>query len=509
MAGFLSRLGSFFSGKRAAPAGSGVQLIDGVAPASMSGRGSARRGTRELLEAHRTSPWLRAVVTRIARGVASAGWTVYARAEEPAPGPSRHRAAWRDFPAGRARDVVGAPLWRWGKDRLVVDRRLDAPDPLQRARYRAELASAGLLREVPDHPLLSLLAEPNLDSTGRACLEVTQKHLDIKGESFWLLKFNDLGVPVGYVPLPAHWVSSVPTEASPWFQISAGGIVMRVKSPGVVWFRDLDPANPYGRGTGIAESLGDELDADESAAKYLAAWFENSATPSILVSFEGASEPELRRAKEKWDGEHRGVWNAHRAHFSSGKMNALRLDSSFRDQQIYDLRRLNRDTVAQVFGLPPEIIGIIENSNRSTISAARHIYALGVEFPRVEFLRAEIQRQLLPLFPGSAGAVLEAEVAVPEDEQRRLDVFRAMPGAFSLNEWRSEAGYDPEPQFAGVFPPLALPGQVEPNPATIDDDDLPEEPESETEIETEPERSDPPWARATRLRLTGSNKRST
>ena len=273
----------------------------------------------------------------------------------------------------------------------------------------------------------------------------------------------------------------------------------------MLWFRHPDPEQPYSRGVGTAESLGDELETDEYAAKYLKAWFFNNALPNFLVSFEGIQTAELKRAKEEWLADHRGVANAHRVHFSNGKMNAVRLDSSFRDQQIPELRRLQRDTVVQVFGVPPECVGIIENSNRSTIDAASYLYVTGVEFPRVEFLRLQLQTKLQRFY--ATPFALECEVAVPQDHDRRLNVMRAMPGAFALNEWRSEAGYDPLPQFDGVFPPLALPGQDGPQandaaPAEppVDDDAAQDDDAGETDLEPEDDAralppADPPWAR--------------
>lgn len=469
-------------------------IEDGIAlPAH--GWGGVRRGTAELIAAYRTDPWLRAVTSRIGEGVASVGWTMYARAAEPME-PGRTRTFLRHTPDGTVRDVRAAGAWRWGQDRSVRDLVLSHGDVRSRARRRVELAQAGLLREVPDHPLLEMLQHPNLELTGRACLKVSQVWRDIKGEAFWLLAVDEGGVPRGYFPVPPHWVEKTPTQESPTYRISVGAMQIEVKREAMVWFRDPDPSNPYGRGTGVAESLGDELETDEAAAKYIKGWFTNNAMPSFIVSFEGASEVELKRAREKWEREHRGYRNAHRAHFSSGKMNALRLDASFRDQQIADMRRLSRDFIAQVFAVPPELIGIIENSNRATITAARYIYALGVEFPRVESMRTELQHQLVPRYGGDA--VLEAEVPVPDDEQHRLDVMRALPGAFAVNEWRGEAGYEPLPQFDGLFPPLALPGQQEepagkdepaeepPAPAVDDDDE-------DRAVRRLVARSDPAW----------------
>jgi hypothetical protein len=482
----------------------GTKLDSGIVLPS-GGTGPARRGTRELIAAYKEQPWLRAVTSRIARGVASAGWCVYARSTRTST--EKATARTRRGPNGRFRDVATAPTWAWGHplERGVRDVQLAHGDLERRAARRRELAAAGQLREVPDHPALEVLARPNALLTGRAAMQLTQIWLDIKGEAFWLLSFDELGLPNGYYPLPPHWVTQLPTREDPFYSVNANTLQLRVKAEAMLWFRDPDPENPYGRGTGVAESLGDELETDEFSAKYLKNWFFNNAMPSFIVAFEGAQAAELKRAKEQWEADHRGYWNAHRAHFSSGKMNAVRLDASFRDQQISDLRKLSRDTVAQVFAMPPELIGIIEHSNRSTIGAAQYIYALGVEFPRCEFLRTELQAQYLSRW--DSALALECEISVPDDEERRLNVLRALPGAFSVNEWRAEAGYEPLAQFEGVFPPLAQPGQ-EPaaggdTPADTGEDDGGEaDDEGETELEPEPSRqlppagADPAWARA-------------
>lgn len=486
--------------QRAVAVPTGYELQGGVVVATAAASSAPMRGTRELLQAYRQSPRLRAVASRIARGVASLQIEAYVRTSEALRGATVSRT--RRDERGSYRDVGVVPAFRWATDRGVRDLALTQGPQRLRARRRRELAAAGLLREVPDHPLLELLCAPNPEMSGRTMLFVTQIWLDLVGEGFWLVTTGADGAPTGLWPVPPHWVQSTPSSASPHFIISAGGVSLRVAASNVVWLRDPNPENPYARGTGTGESLGDEIETDEFAAKYLKNFFFNSGMPAALVSFEGADPKALVQMREKWEQEHRGYSNAHRVHFGSGKMNAVRLDASLRDQQMTELRAFSRDAIAQVFGVPPEMIGIIENSNRSTIDAAGYIYALGVEFPRAEFLREELQRQLAPMY--DATLALEVEVPIPEDEARRLDTMRAMPGAFSLNEWREEAGYSELPQFVDVFPPLALPGQqptagapAEPNPpAELPPADA-EEPELEDpeDIGTEAKsRRDPPWA---------------
>jgi HK97 family phage portal protein len=501
--GLLNSMTSWFRGRSVETrAAGGVvgrgDLEGGLLAPGAGGRGPPARGTRELIAAYREQPWLRAVTNRIARGVASVRWGVYVRAAEPVASPGRM-----------------APPWRWGTDRAVRDVALLSPSREGRAKRMAQLQRAGVLREVTDHPMLELLQRPNPMMTGHTAIQVTQVWLDIKGEAFWLVSYDDAGVPNGLWPVPPHWVTSCPNAAAPYFTLSSGAVQMRLEPSAVLWLRDIDPENPYGRGAGVAESLGDELETDEYAAKYLKAWFFNNATPSIIVAFEEArnlNAAALEQVREKWEAAHRGVHNAHRAHFVSGKMNAVKLDTSFRDQQLLELRRMHRDTVIQVFGVPPECVGVIENSNRATIDAAAHMYAVGVEHPRCEFLRAELAHQLLPKFKGGASALLEVELSSPQDQSRRLEVMRAQPAGFFLNEFRIEAGYEPllelEGEFAagvpgaaptGAKPPAdTKPADVEPEDDTADGAEPPEDELEPPELESS--RMDPPWAQHLRRR---------
>lgn len=477
--------------ERAAP--EGMTVTNGIVVVG-SGAGAPRRGTRELMIAYREQPWLRAVAGRIARGVASVKWEVYVRAEEPTSQKSGRRE--RRSPEGRFLDVAGVPSFRWGRDYSVKDLRLTTGSAGERAARRRELADAGLLREVPDHPLLTLLANPNPELTGRSALQMSQTWIDLKGEAFWLLAKKD-GVPTQYLPMPPHWITATPTRERPTFRVSYQALQLEVAAADMVWLRDPDPENPYGRGTGVAEALGDELETDEYAAKYVKDWFFNGGLPSAIVSFEGLGKDDVKRAEEKWSAAYSGSGKAHRVHFAGGKMNAQKLDTSFKEQQIGELRKGQRDTVVQVFGVPPEMVGIIENSNRSTIDGAHYIYALGVEFPRGEFLRSELQQKLAPQF--DEGLCLECEVHIPASEERRLNVMKAQPTVFSKNEWRDEAGYAPLQEFEGQFP-AGMPGQANPGEPEEEPKNEPADPEQEP---TEPEEksapialpADPPWAK--------------
>jgi phage putative head morphogenesis protein, SPP1 gp7 family len=215
----------------------------------------------------------------------------------------------------------------------------------------------------------------------------------------------------------------------------------------MVWLRDPDLENPYGRGAGIAEALGDELETDEYAAKHTKTWFYNRAVPELLIGVEQGSEEELKRAKQRWEDEHRGFFRAYRSHWYRGKLDVTQLGQSFQNMQLVELRRFERDTIINVFGVPPEILGIVENSNRATIDASDYLFSRWVLVPRLEFLRAEMQERLVPMF--DERLILDYESPVPEDREYNLNVARAAPYAVTVDEFRTMMGLEELPDGKG------------------------------------------------------------
>jgi HK97 family phage portal protein len=451
MASFWQRL--FKRDKAAALGGESFLPQWGTAP---------KRGTKELIEAYRKQPWLRAVTHRISGSVASVPWHIYTRS---------------------SKAEKGQKLWRPGVDVGVRDLGLTSGDALTRLRRRKELRRTGELREITDHPLLQMICRPSDLMTGSAALGLTQTYLDLKGETFWALQFDASGVPTGYHPLPPHWVTDVPNRTSQVYKLQVNGTHFEVPAAQVVWLRHTDPSNPFGRGSGIAEALGDELETDEYAAKTIKEWFYNRAIPALVVSVQGvATKEQMAQAKETWEQTNRGVGNGSRVHFLHGQTQVTRLDSAWKDQQYVELRRNQRDFVRQVFSVPPEVMGIIENSNRATSQAAFFHYAQGVLVPRLEFLRTEMQHRVVPLFDDRL--VVEYESPVPDDSDFQLKIMSVVPEAFQLNEFRALANFEPDPTLEGVYAHHASGAQSNATEAPT---------AAESPVDDEGKAGDPPW----------------
>lgn len=370
-----------------------------------------RRGTRELLTLYGESPWLRAIVGKIGRAVAETDWLLYAQKNSSGRYISPDGLVSR---AGNVRDEV----------------------------FKREL-DKGTVEIIHNHPLLDLLetgtGNPRLN--GFAALMVTQEHIELTGEGFWLLEPDELGVPKAYWPLPPSWVTNFPNGQSPFYELSVpGGAQVKIPMSMIIPFIDPDPANPYGRGTGIAKALDDEIQIDEFAAKHSKSFFLNRARPDIIVSGQFVSQKDAERLEKQWLSDHQGFWKAFKPLFFSQKIDVKELSHTFENLQMVQIRKHERDTFISVFGAPPEKFGIIGESKRSTINAADYFWNKDLIKPRVEMIRRILQSALVPRY--DERLLLYYDTPVLQDEEFKLNAMRQAPHASTINEWRKVQGHE-------------------------------------------------------------------
>lgn len=388
-------------------------LLAGILPGS---RGEPPpRGTAEYLRAYSTMPWLRAVADRHATRTGAVPWQVKAL-------------------KGRDGKYV----------RDLVLQRADAPT--RQKLFAAHRAAGGEVVELTDHPLYTLLNGGNDMMTGGSVRALTVLYLDLVGEGFFVKQRNAAGVPVGLWPLPPHWVRSTPTPSRPAFEVQVNTWHDFIPDTEVLWLKRLDPLNPYGRGTGVAQALGDELETDEYAAKMAKQAMFNRGDPSLIVSPKNGTgdlkEEQAKRLERAWLEKHRGFWKVARPHFSSRPIDVQVISRTFEELQLVPLRQFERDVIVQVFGMPPEQLGILENSNRSTIEASDLLMAKNLVLPSCEFLRESYQERLAPEY--DERLIVDYVSPVDEDKDRQAEARKAAPYTVKVNEWRAAQGLPPD-----------------------------------------------------------------
>jgi phage portal protein BeeE len=388
-----------------APSRTGLELLGAIRTGN-----APRRGTAELMLAFDRLPHLRSVVGRISQAVGQVPWRAYRV-------PANARAS-------LSRSGYAARKGRAGVVAKAIDERVAV--------------------ELPSHPFLDLMDRFNAEMAGVAGRKLWQTYVDLKGDCFTIVERRGglTGDPTELWPIPPQFVT-LPSKVDGPFEVSYRGARLLVPRERMLYFRDLDPHDPLSRGAGIGESLADELDADEFAGKHLKSWFLNRGIPSMLIGIEEAEEDEVRVARQDWEERNRGPMRTNRVHFHNGKLSAVRLDDTFRDQQVIDLRKFAMQVVRETYNVPPEVVGHLDNSNRATIEEALAIMAILVVQPRLELLRTEMQAQLIPLFDDGDTLVIDYDDPIPPDGKTMLDAAKAASWALSMNEWRHLQGFAP------------------------------------------------------------------
>jgi len=366
----------------------GANIVSGVV------RSLPRRGTPDLLRAYSESPMLQAIVRKISMTIAKVQWKAGVR----------------------------------GLDGEFV--------------------------EVPNHLASKLLNSgvPGLD--GFSCKMVEQQGFELAGETFGLIERNRFGAPEWRYPLPSHWVANTPSPAQEFFEIRTrnGTAHTMVHRNDMLWHKDVDPYDPYRRGVGISRSLNDELSTDEAAAKHAAASLMNRARPDIIIS--GTKEMPLgkdaaERLHTVWQQRFGGAENQGKPFVSLAPITVEQLTPTFAELQLTTLREFERDILVSVFGVPPEIMGIIENANRATIESAEFLFMKHVIEPRLAARKSSLQDQLAWQY--DERLIIEHEGVISEDMEFKLKVMQSRPKAFSKDEVRALANEQPLPDGAGAM----------------------------------------------------------
>ena len=314
--------------------------------------------------------------------------------------------------------------------------------------------------EITDHPFLDFMARPNPlpYMTRSAFWKLHETYLMIKGEGQAVIERDAAGYPAELWPIPPHWVADIPRLDFPYYTIrSRDGLQRLVPVADMFIVRQLNPLDPYGRGLGDAEPVADEIETDEYMAKWAKKFFFNDATPPVLMSAPGITKDEYDRFTAAWNDRHRGVGNSHKMGIIPRDVTVNKLVDSQREMDFTESRKDLRDAVNAHFGVPPEILGIVENSNRATATQAKIIYAENVLTPRLLARQDAINAQLLPFW--GEDLLWEYGDIVPEDTEFRLQMSNAglSGSAMLVDEWREQNGFDPLPNGAGqvLFVPYA------------------------------------------------------
>lgn len=261
--------------------------------------------------------------------------------------------------------------------------------------------SDGNEQELERHPFLDFWENPNPlhEYSGAALWRLHEIYLMLKGEGYFIIERDEAGRPVELWPVPTHWVFMTPYLDHPYYTVkTTSGGILSVSVDDMFIMKDLNPYDPFMRGLGQAESVADEVETDEYASKFQKRFFFNDATPNLIVAMPKSTDEQRKRFRMEWLERFQGIFKSHGMATVNGEISVQKVGESMKDMDMIQGRLYLRDAVLEHFGVPREIMGITESSNRATSEAAQFIYAQNVLMPKLRRREEAINQQLVPMF---------------------------------------------------------------------------------------------------------------
>lgn len=302
-------------------------------------------------------------------------------------------------------------------------------------------------KEITKHPVLDLLDRPNPFQTGAEFMELANCYLELTGECFILKFFTTLNQPAQLWIRPPQMFDVVPDPekyiAGYVYKVGQEKIPLEVNQ--VMHIKMPNPDNPY-RGVGLVQALSVDLDTEDFASRWNRNFFYNEGRPDGVLRVPGTvSKDDYEKFREDYNRKHIGIANAHKTVVIRGDaIDYKQISMSQKDMDFLSLRKLTRDNILGISGMPASMMGITEVGSRARAEADEYIFGRWIIKPRCNRWRSLFVEDLLVHY--GENLYLDYENPVPEDRitlvTEAVQTYKG--GIVTRNEARTKLGYDPD-----------------------------------------------------------------
>ena len=417
------------------------------------------------------------------------------------------RKTWSQAPSSASRDLLELYHTSPRLDAVRIIANKCASTELflyKKTEYRKNKNKAEVIET---HDIYNLLENPcpaDRELTGWTIRYFVFACYALVGEAYLLKIRQPNGKVIGLQPVAPSWVVQTPSATAKYWEIyplgTAGGNSIFVPVEDVICFKDIDLNDPYGRGRGTSEAIGDEIQTDEYSAKYAKNLFFNDATPSAIIYAPNGNKETADQIKQSWLQKMAGFHHAKEPMVLTGEGSKFeKIAQTPTELDFVESRRFLRDSANEHFHIPPEIMGILQNSNRSTIDSAEYLLNKNVLADYLRMFERVINSQLLwEEFDKEQVLILHPENNISEDIEQKLKILNdgLSRGVLTVNDWRIGMGFEADEKGGDVYlrgfgqfeqpfnsEPIELP-ETQNNPVELPDLDVSQE-EGEKELSEE------------------------
>lgn len=301
------------------------------------------------------------------------------------------------------------------------------------------------LIEIENHPLLTLMQKPNPDESATDFKEKWVAFLLISGNTY--LEMNG---PTKNGPPTELWawrpdrVTVIPdNEGIKALRYTVNGVEKDLEYSRAIHTKYFHATDDY-YGLSPLEVGRRTFDMDNATTDWNTSLVQNHAAPSgFLTADRQVSEPEYNRLKRAMRRMFGGIKNAGKAHLLEGGLKWQQMGLSPKDVDFINSRKMSREELCAIYGVPPQIVGIQDHSTYANYSEARQAFYMDTVLPLLDKLLSSINHKVAPLFGENiyVGYDKGQIEALQESAEKKWARVAAVKEFLEVNEIRQELGY--------------------------------------------------------------------
>lgn len=314
-------------------------------------------------------------------------------------------------------------------------------------------------KETPlgNHPLLTLLQVPNPQQSLPRFMEALTAYLLLAGNAYVEATFSEK-VPLELYLLRPDRMRVIPSPSgipeAYEYTLKGQKVTIPVDPLGgrshLLHMRMFHPLNDW-YGMSPIEAAAHAIDQHNAVATHNLALLQNGGRPSgalevKLNAGESLSEEQRTRIKDELHQAYEGASNAGRVMILEGNFDWKEMGLSLKDLDFIEGKNLSAREIAQVYGVPPMLVGVPGDATFSNYKEARYHLWEDTILPYLEMIKSELNRWLVPYYEDKLMLSYNTD-AIPALAPKREALWDKIEKAsfLTLNEKRELLGYPPLP----------------------------------------------------------------
>lgn len=304
------------------------------------------------------------------------------------------------------------------------------------------------------HPVLDLLRAPNPLQGYNGFCESIISYMLLAGNSYvHAVSYDGSNVPEELFVLKPNSVKIILGDSGfpEWFEYTSPQSVRRVPidpltgRSEILHFKMFHPQDAF-YGMSPLEAARPSIDLHNAVLGHNLALMQNQGRPSgalIVRNQHGLTEQQRQRLREDLERLYAGKDHAGQMMVLEGDLDWREMGFSPKDLDFISGQNMAARAIAQAFGVPPMLVGVLGDATFSNYREARlHLWEDTI-LPILELFVNMLNNWLLSSFPGQLRLTYNKD-DIPALAAKRENIWERIKNApLTLNEKRREIGYPP------------------------------------------------------------------